>query len=253
MGLDILCAVLVAAFCILGILSGFLTQIVRFAALVGAFFLAYSAGAHTKLLLVKWIDLDNLAGDLLSLCLGWVAAYLAIVLIGTLVVKIIRKSSTSISFLDRVLGGALGSAKGFLIVYLIACALVLLRDPLDRVAPQRHLDLKSSRLAAFAEQHNVFSKISFPELDRLRELTSALNGKKSLRAGLSDPVVKELRQNEAFQRLMDDKTFHKALADRQLSAILNNPSFRAAVNDPQIRKLLSSLDLERLSEAVDRK
>ena len=252
MGLDILCAVLVAAFCILGILSGFLSQIVRFAALVGAFVLAYSASAHTKLLLVKWIDVDSLMGDLLSLFLGWVAVYIAIVLIGTLVVKIIRRSSRSVSFLDRILGGALGSAKGFLIVYLIACALVLLRDPLNHVLPKRHLDLKGSRLAAFAEQHNVLSRIGFPDLDKLKELTSAFGGDKTHRARLSDSVVKELRQNEAFQRLMKDKTFHKAVDDRQLSALLNNPSFRAAMNDPQIRKLLSSLDLESISKAVDR-
>ena len=82
MGLDIICIVFVAVFCVLGLLSGFLSQVVRLAALVGAFVLAYSASAYTKPLLVKWMDMDNVMGDLLSLFLGWMACYVAIILIG---------------------------------------------------------------------------------------------------------------------------------------------------------------------------
>ncbi len=253
MGLDIICIVFVAVFCILGLLSGFLSQIVRLAALVGAFVLAYSASAYTKPLLMKWMDADNLMGDLLSLFLGWVACYIAIILIGTIVAKIIKKSSGSIKALDRILGGGLGSAKGFLIVYLIACALVLLREPLEDLVPRKYLDLKGSRLAAFAEQHNVLSRIGIPNLDKLKELTSAFGDRKRRRALLNDPAMKELNQNKAFQRLMSDKAFHKAVNEKQLSAIMNNKSFRDAINDPQIRRILTTLDRNRGSGAADRK
>jgi uncharacterized membrane protein required for colicin V production len=251
MGLDIICIAFVAVFCLLGLLSGFLSQVVRLAALVGAFVLAYSASAYTKPLLMKWVDVDNAVGDLLSLFLGWVACYIAIILIGTIVARIIKKSSGSIKVLDRVLGGGLGSAKGFLIVYLIACALVLLREPLEELIPKKHFDLKASRLAAFAEQHNVLSRFGMPDMDKLKELTSAFEDTKRRRALLNDPAMRELKQNEAFQRLMNDKAFHKAVNERQLSAIVNNKSFREAINDPQIRKLLSTVDLQELSKVVD--
>jgi len=253
MGLDILCIVFVAVFFILGLLSGFLAQIIRLAALVGAFVLAYSASAYTKPLLAKWMEVDNVMGDLLSLFLGWMACYIAIILIGTIIAKILKRSSDSIKFMDRILGGTLGSAKGFLIVYLIACAFVLLREPLESLVPKKYLDLKDSRLAAFAEQHNVLSRIGIPDLDKLKELTSAFEDKKRRRALLNDPAMKELKQNKAFQRLMNDKAFHKAVNEKQLSAIMNNKSFRDAINDPQIRKLLSTLDLERISEIVNMK
>jgi uncharacterized membrane protein required for colicin V production len=253
MGLDIICIVFVAVFCILGLLSGFLSQVVRLAALVGAFVLAYSAGAYTKPLLMKWMDVDNVMGDLLALFLGWMACYIAIILIGTIVAKIIKKSSGSIKVLDRILGGALGSVKGFLIVYLIACALVLLREPLKDLVPKKHLDLKGSRLAAFAEEHNVLSRVGIPDLDKLEELTSAFEDKKKRLALLNDPAMKELKQNKAFQRLMNDKAFQKAVNEKQLSAIVNNPNFRAAINDPQIRKYLSTLDLEKISKVVNTK
>jgi len=253
MGLDIICVVFVAVFCILGLLSGFLSQVVRLAALVGAFVLAYSASAYTKPLLLKWMDVDNVMGDLLSLFLGWIACYIAIIVVGTIIAKIIKKSSGSIKVLDRILGGGLGSAKGFLIVYLIACALVLLREPLEELVPKKHFDLKGSWLAAFAEEHNVLSRIGMPELGKLEELTSAFQNRKRRRALLNDPAMKELKQNKAFQRLMNDKAFHKAVNERQLSAIMNNENFRAAINDPQIRKLLSKLDLERISELANMK
>jgi uncharacterized membrane protein required for colicin V production len=252
MGLDIICIVFVAVFCVLGLLSGFLSQVVRLGALIGAFVLAYSASAYTKPLLMKWMDVDNLMGDLLSLFLGWMACYIALILVGTIVAKIIKKSSGSIKVLDRILGGGLGSAKGFLVVYLIACALVLLREPTEKLIPKEHFDLQGSRLAAFAEEHNVLSRIGVPELGKLEELTSAFQDRKRRRALLDDPAVRELKQNKAFQRLMNDGSFQKAVTERQMSAVMNNENFRAVINDPQIRKLLSKLDLEEISRMVDK-
>ena len=251
MGLDIICIVFVGVFFVLGLLSGFLSQVVRLGALIGAFVLAYSASAYTKPLLMKWMDVDNVMGDLLSLFLGWMACYIALIVVGTIIAKIIKKSSGSIKVLDRILGGALGSAKGFLVVYLIACALVLLRDPLEELIPKEHFDLQGSRLAAFAEERNVLSRIGIPELGKIEELTSAFQDRKKHRALLNDPAIKELKQNKAFQRLMNDRSFHKAVNERQLSAIMNNKNFRAAINDPQIRKLLSKLDLDRIAELAN--
>ena len=45
MGLDVMCIVFVALFCVLGLLSGFLSQVVRLAALVGAFVLTMTGMA----------------------------------------------------------------------------------------------------------------------------------------------------------------------------------------------------------------
>ncbi len=253
MGLDIICIAFVAIFCILGLLSGFLSQIVRLAALVGAFVLAYSAAAYTKPLLLKWMNVDTLMGDLLSLFLGWVACYIAIILVGTIIARAIKKSSGSIKALDRVLGGGLGSAKGFLIVYLIACGLVLLREPIEDLVPKEYFDLKGSRLAAFAEEHNVLTRVGIPDLEKLQGLATAFRNKQQRRALLKDPAMKDLRRNKAFQRLLKDKDFQRAVNEKQLNAILNNPSFRAAINDPEIRKMLTTLDLERISELANTK
>jgi uncharacterized membrane protein required for colicin V production len=251
MGLDILCIALMAIFLVFGLLRGFLSQVIRLAALVGAFLLAHTASAYTKPLLTKWVQADHLALDLLSLFLGWVACYIAILLIGTVFARILQQSSTSIRFLDRILGGGLGSAKGFLIGYLIACALVLLREPLDNILPSKHLDLSDSRLAAFAGQHNVFSRVGIPYLEELKELASALHDRERQGALLQDPAVKELERNAAFRRLMSDPAFRKAMEERQWGAILNNPSLRAAINDPQVRRLLSSIDTKGVSRVPD--
>jgi uncharacterized membrane protein required for colicin V production len=244
--LDIVCLVFVAAFLVLGLLSGFLSQIVRIAALVGAFVLAHPASSYTKPLLTKWMDVDTLAGDLLSMFLAWVGCYIVLILAGTILVKIIKGSSESIKFLDRILGGGLGAAKGFLIVYVIACALVLLRDPLQELIPNKYLDFETSRLAAFAEEHNILARIGIPDMDKLQELTQAFGDKHKRRVLVHDPAIREIRSNKAFQRLMKDRDFQKAVEQQQWSAIVNNKSFRQAINDPEIRKLLSTLDLQSL-------
>jgi len=251
MGLDIVCMVFVLAFLILGLLSGFLSQVVRIAALVGAFLLASAASSYSRSLLAKWMNVETLLGDLLSLFLAWVACYIALILIGTVLVRIIRGSSQSIKFLDRVMGGGVGAFKGFLIVYLIACALVLLREPLKELIPNQYPDLSTSRLAVFAEQHNVFSMIGLPDADKLKGLTLALGDKEKRHVLIHDPAIKEIKQNKAFKRLMNDKEFQKAVDRKELSAILNNKSFRDAMNDPQIRKFLSTLDLKSVAKAVD--
>jgi uncharacterized membrane protein required for colicin V production len=251
MALDIVCLVFVLAFLLLGLLSGFLSQVMRIAALVGAFVLAYPASSYTKPLLTKWMNAETLLGDLLSLFLAWVACYLVLILVGTVLAKIIKGSSESIKFLDRVLGGGLGAVKGFLLVYLIACALVLLREPLSELIPDQYLDLKSSRLAVFAEEHNILSAVGMPSLDKLRELTQAFDDKNKSRILADDPAIKEIRKNEAFQRLMEDRDFQKAAEQKQWSAILNNKSFREAVNDPEIREFLSNMDLKSLLDEVD--
>ncbi len=251
MALDIFGLAFVALFCVLGLLSGFLTQIVRLAALVGAFVLAYSASAYTKPLLMKWMNVDTVMGDLLSLFLGWVVCYISIILIGTIITRAIKKSSGSIKALDRLLGGGLGSAKGFLVVYLIACALVLLREPIEDLVPKQYFDLKDSRLAAFAEDHNILSRVGMPDLEKLQDLATAFRSKKQRRALLKDPAMKDLRHNKAFQRLLNDKEFRKAVDERRLSAVLQNKNFRKALNDPEIRRLLTTLDLDRIPGTSD--
>jgi len=249
MGLDIACAALVATFLVLGLLSGFLAQVVRLAALVGAFVLSHPAGSYARPLLMKWMDVENLMGDLLSLFLGFLASYIAILLTGKIVVRVIRNASGSIKILDRMLGGGLGAAKGFLIVYLIACAIVLLRGPLQNLLPEKTLDLQNSRLAAFAEQHNVLARIGIPNPDKLKEITSAAGDAQRRPEFLRRPEMNQLKQNQTFQRLMNDKDFQEAVDRKHWSAILNNRNFREAINDPEIRKILSTLDLKGLSEA----
>jgi uncharacterized membrane protein required for colicin V production len=245
MAVDIFCLAFVFIFLVLGLFSGFLAQVVRILALVGAFVLAHPASSCTRPLLTRWMDVATLMGDLLSLFLAWVAGYIAILLIGKVLVRIIKGSSGSIDFLDRILGGLLGAAKGFLIVYLMACVLVLLRAPLDKLIPDKYPDLKKSRLAAFAEQHNVLSMIVLPDFETFTELTLAFRDRGKLNALGGDPVMEDLRKNEAFQRLMKDKDFQKALEHKQLGAILNNKNFREAIRDPQVIRLLATVDRKR--------
>ena len=90
-----------------------------------------------------------------------------------------------------------------------------------------------------------------PSMDKLRELTQAFDDKNKRRILADDPAIKEIKKNEAFQRLMKDTDFQTAAEQKQWGAILNNESFRKAVNDPEIREFLSNMDLKSHFDKVD--
>ena len=250
MYIDIFCLALVGLLFVLGLISGFLSQIIKIIALVAAYLLASPLSPYAKALLAKWVEVDNLFGDVLSLVLAWIVCYLALVITGRILLRLIRGSSTSLKFLDRILGGVLGGVKGALIVYLLVCAVLFLEKHLDKVVPAEYLDLKDSRVAAFAKDYNLLSVTGLPDVDKLRELATGLDSEKQRLILLKDPEIKKIRENAAFRKLQEDPEFKQAVAEKNFSEILQNKNFRQAINDPEIRRFLSTVDVKSIQEGI---
>ena len=250
MYIDILFLALVGLLLVLGLISGFLSQILKIIALVAASLLASPLSPYARGLLANWVEVDTLFGDVLSLIVAWIGCYLVLVVAGKILIRLIRGSSTSLKSLDRILGGLLGGFKGALIVYLLVCVVLFFGKPLEQVVPAEYLDLKDSRVAAFAKEFNVVSLLDLPDVDKLQELAAGFENDEKRKALLNDPGIRKIQQNPAFQNLIEDPEFKQALAGENIPEILQNKSFRDAINDPEIRRFLSKLDIKSLQQGI---
>jgi membrane protein required for colicin V production len=239
MMLDIFFLALVVLLTLLGLVSGFLAQTVRIVALVAACFLAPALSPRVEQLLSHWMQVNNLLGSLLSLVLAWLASYIVLALAGRILVRILRGSSGGIRFVDRVLGGILGGAKGALVAYLAACVLLTLREPMEKTDLVKFLDLNSSRVVATVSEYNVLWMTSLPDVSRLSEMVANLHDPEKKDKLLHDPRINGLRDNSAFQRLLQDAEFQKAAAEKKFDQLLRNQSFSQALKDVQIREFLA--------------
>ena len=239
MRLDLFFLALVVLLAVLGLVSGFLSQIVRIVSLVAACFLAAALSPQVKGVLARWMEVDTLLGDALSLVVAWLGCYLVLTLAGKIFVRFLRSSSKSIRFLDRLMGGLLGGAKGLLIVYLLACLLVTFREPAEKTPLAGVLDLKRSQVLDAAARFNVMSLTSLPDMDKLRDLAGSLGDPDRRKALLADPRMHGLQENRALQQLLEDAEFKKAAAEKKFGEMVQNRNFRQALKDGQIREFLS--------------
>jgi len=238
MALDLFFLALALLLALLGLFSGFLRQVVRIAALVAACFLAVTVSPHAKGLLARWMEVETLLGDALSLTLAWLGCYIVLALAGRILVRLLRGSSHSIRFFDRLLGFFLGGAKGLLAVYLMACVLATFRGPIEKTGLGGKLGLRDSRVVDAAVGFNLLSLTSLPDMDKLRELTAALGDPVRKQTLIGDPRIRNLQQNPAFQQLLTDGEFQEA-AGQKFGELVRNKRFRQALKDAQIRELLS--------------
>ncbi len=167
--LDIVGLVFVALFLVGGVLSGFLRQVVRLVALLGAFLLLSPLTGLVRGLLSGKVDMQVFPGNALTLLLGWLLGYLAIIVAGSILLRIVRGSSKTISGLDRVLGAALGTLKGGLIIYAVICVLLFFEKPMEKLLPELIEEMNRSRIAAFSGEHNLLSPWMESIEKRLRE------------------------------------------------------------------------------------
>ena len=238
MTLDIIFLVLVLLLALLGYASGFLAQTLRIAALVGACFLAIPVSPHIEQLLARWLNADNLLGSLSALFLAWLLSYIVLVLAGKILISAIKGTHEGIRFLDRVMGTLLGGLKGALIVYLLACLLLLVQDHWKKSSIAKTLDMGNSRVLATVSQYNILSLTRLTDIMNLRDLAVSLHDPAMREKQLKDPRIQSLYHNEALKELMQDADFMEAAADRKNVEMLLSRKFRQALRDPEIRDFL---------------
>jgi hypothetical protein len=168
--LDVVCLAGLLLFIVGGLLSGFLKQVVRLAALVGAFLLVSPVAGWIRGGVSVLFDVDRFPGNLALLVLAWLAGYVALRLAGFILLKILRGVVSSLSGPDRALGGLMGMVKGGVIVYVGVTVVLFFQEPLETRFPAASAELDRSRVVAMVGKSN-------PLLGWMREIEERLREK----------------------------------------------------------------------------
>lgn len=252
MTLDWICFGFVVVLLLLGIWRGFLAQVVRIVSLVAASVLAGPLSPRVQEFLGRWMDTDTLLVDALSVALAWLGCYLALLVAGSIVVRILRGASRTVNAVDRVLGGLLGGLIGIMVAYLGVSALLLLAAPLGRVLPLEKLEVDRSTFASVVQRHNLLTALGAPHAGQMNELVRIFSEDEGVDDLLRDPRVRRIRESQAVRRVLEDPEIRGAAQEGDWRAVLGHPKVRAALQDPQVRQLLGDLDLGELAERVGR-
>ncbi|MCP2620216.1 CvpA family protein [Candidatus Aminicenantes bacterium AC-334-K16] len=119
--LDIILLIIIGVMIILGLIKGFLRQILGLVGIVAGFILALSFYPEVAGFLLRFIQ-----PSVLTELLGFLIIFLGIVFVGYFLAHLLGKALKGpIKFFDRVLGGFFGFLKGVLIGGILLLALVL--------------------------------------------------------------------------------------------------------------------------------
>ncbi len=168
--LDIVCLFGILLFLVGGVISGFLRQVVRLVALLGAFLLVSPFSGVIRGFLAGKANVDDFPGNLLVLVLAWLAGYLILLVTGMLLLRVVRGVTSSISGSDRAMGGLIGMLKGGLIVYALVTVLLFFQDPFRKFVPEASGEMKESRVVNIVKENNPLMDWMEELQERIREI-----------------------------------------------------------------------------------
>ncbi len=248
MTLDLVFLGCVGIFALIGYFSGFARQMIRIAALVGAYLLAGALGRPLGGILARSLEVPHLIGRVLGSGLAFLLLYMIFSVVGWSILRKWRRKrdpekDTGRRRWDGWAGLALGGAKTFVMLYLVLCVVVLAEKPLARVSHKAGKMLSHSFMADMAREHNILSGLHLPAVGNVAAISKAAGDPKFREKIMRDPKVKRLLENPKIKALANDKALLAASRRNDLAAMLANPGLNRVLDDPEIQKLFSEIDL----------
>ncbi len=250
LNLDLIFFLLLAAFGLFGFMTGFWSQVIKLIALTGAYLLAGSLSGP----LGEWLGLGlkttPLLGRVVGMVLAFLVLYIGLSFLGWAVVRAWRSSSDrSHGLSDRLGGAVLGSAKAFVVLYLLLCFFALMEEPLTGYLPGEKKFTENSRMLAAARKHNLLKGLELPAVQHAMTLTRVAIDPKLREKAAHDPNVKRLLKHPKIHALLHDEALISACEQKQFGAVLSNPKVNEALEDPEVTDLLKQINLENLDAA----
>ena len=122
-----------------------------------------------------------------SMFLATIVIYIGVSLAGWLAIKIMRRTSDTLSAMDHAGGAALGAIKAGLLVYVFGILAVLSQGPLEVIDAEDKLHLRDGHVTAFVSRYNILAPWRFPDVERLERAPEL--GEASLRRPRARPRV----------------------------------------------------------------
>lgn len=183
-----------------------------------------------------------------SMFLATIVIYIGVSLAGWLAIKIMRRTSDTLSAMDHAGGAALGAIKAGLLVYVFGILAVLSQGPLEVIDAEDKLHLRDGHVTAFVSRYNILAPWRFPDVERLERALRIADYAESKRRG-----ARQLRKHgeaadfvrrEAFQKLLGRESLVEAARQKNIALILADEEARAFLNEDDQIEALRKVDWE---------
>ena len=231
----------VVLFGLLGLITGFLSQLFSIAALTAAWFLSRPAGA----VVADFIRARSDTGESTAYVLGRLIAGLVIFMAAKILFHVVNhfvgKAPGSIKATNRMLGGLFGGAKAFIIAWILLCLVAALPELFQRKKPDVRAMLQGSLMNRAVEAYNPAkeSRIVVATRGLVKMLTQ---DPRSLERLKDNPEVAELIsviERKAAERVQDQEALEK-IRSGDLSPLLE---MQELLFDPEVRDALMKVDI----------
>jgi uncharacterized membrane protein required for colicin V production len=234
----ILCAF--ALFALLGLISGAIKQVAQWLAIAAAYIFAKPAGVALAPTLGPALGMPpalapiGLAAGLMLLTYLFGALALRFILKKILPVQ--EKGRT-----DRLIGLALGGAKGALLGWVVLSVALAFEEPLAKAGFDLEKKTKDSHAAAFTRGHNLFDSLKMPAMESAKKFAALQGNPQALQEMLNDPKARELLDNPEIKKALNDPELRRLAQSGNPAAILQDPRVKKMLEDPEIAKKLEEL------------
>lgn len=237
----------------LGWRSGMTGQLLRVVAAVCVFLLTAPVSAVVR---AFWLERQEVVAtpaiEVGSMILSAVLIYIGVSLLGSLVIHVMRKTSDTLSGLDRLGGVALGALKALLLVYILAVCANFLHGPLETIDPKDSMHLRDGETTAFVERHDVLAPWRFPHV---KDLQAALRvAELAERSGAAREALRshasaaDFIRKQAFRELLKDEGLVRAARQGRYAVVLSNQKAREFLNESENTDALTRVDWERVED-----
>lgn len=239
--IDLIVLGAVVLFGLLGLITGFLSQLFSIAALAAAWFLSRPVGV----VVADFIRARSDTGESTAFVLGRIIAGLAIFTAAKILFHVVNhfvgKAPGSIKATNRALGGVFGGAKAFIIAWILLCLVAALPEFFQEKKPDVYGMLQDSLMNRAVEAYNPAKESRMVVAGR--GLVKMLKrDPRSLERLKDNPEVAELMsvlKDKISERVKDPETLEK-IRSGDLSPLLGMPEL---LSDPEVRDALMKVDL----------
>jgi len=238
--LDLVLVVILLLCFILGVLGGFLLQVVALAALL----IGLGAGWIVTFLLGVLFPSGVLSAPFLSAVIGTVVFILFYVITRRRGKELIHAKALAFSkgFADRVLGGMFSLVKGMIIILLVVWFLDCIEAEWRGVHPRAGALWGESHGVRWARRHNMIAGLT--PMRRLKGLFVSARDPGARSTLQGEPAYERMLMNERLRALSGDVEIAEAMSRRDLISVLGDNRVRALLADETFWRDFSSVRWE---------
>jgi uncharacterized membrane protein required for colicin V production len=244
---DLVALVVVAAFTLWGLFTGFSRQVAAAVAAVAALAAAGPGGRFFAEPVAQQLKASLTVGTVVATVIVFFLVWLVVRLLLTAFLRgLLAGKDGQRRGLDRTLGGALGGFKAAAMIWIGVCAALFLENNLVLAGRRFSFTPKDSLLVRWSSRVNVVEYLQFSGVHELIKAARLSRDPRAVAKLKGNPDYAALMADPRFRHVVNEDALKHALETGDVRALLKLNGVVELINDPQAMRRL-----ERLSAQAD--